>query len=47
MVLGAVGTLITGFWVGQLKAALIKKIFGFVIAVYGFYELFTKKSNNK
>ena len=42
MVLGAVGTLITGFWVGQLKAALIKKIFGFVIAVYGAFELFRR-----
>ena len=42
MVLGAVGTLITGFWVGQLKADLIKKIFGFVIAVYGAFELFRR-----
>ena len=43
MILGAVGTLVTGFWVGQLKAELIKKLFGGVIVIYGFYELFCKR----
>lgn len=46
MVLGAVGTLITGFWVGQMKAELIKKLFGFVIVIYGFYELFWNRGKN-
>ena len=45
-VLGAVSTLITGFWVGQLKAELIKKLFGFVIVIYGFYELFWNRGKN-
>ena len=43
MIFGAVGTIITGFWVGQLKAELIKSIFGFVIVFYGLYELFCRK----
>ena len=43
MVLGAIGTLITGFWVGQLKAELIKRFFGGVIIFYGLYELFCKR----
>lgn len=47
MALGALGTLVTGFWVGNLNAELIKKLFGGVIVVYGLYELFTKKQNNK
>lgn len=47
MLIGAVGTLITGFWVGQLKAALIKKFFGFIIVFYGGYELFSFKKRDK
>lgn len=43
MLLGAVGTLVTGIWVGHLKAELIKKLFGGVIVIYGLYELFCKK----
>ncbi len=43
MVLGALGTLVTGFWVGNLNAELVKKLFGGVIVVYGLYELFTQK----
>lgn len=43
MIFGAVGTIITGFWVGQLKSELIKSIFGFVIVFYGLYELFCRK----
>lgn len=45
MVLGAIATLVTGFWVGQLKGELIKKLFGFVIVIYGLYELFFQKQS--
>lgn len=43
MVLGAIGTLVTGFWVGHMRAELIKRLFGVVIVIYGFYELFWNK----
>ena len=45
MVLGAIGTLVTGFWVGHLQAELIKKLFGGVIIAYGLYELFFGKTS--
>ena len=47
MMLGAIATLVTGFWVGRLKGELIKKLFGGVIVIYGLYELFFQKSNKK
>ena len=43
MIFGVVGTLISGWLVGFLKAELVKKLFGGVIAFYGFYEIFFKK----
>lgn len=43
MIIGAVGTIITGFWVGHIKTELIKNIFGFVIVFYGLNELFCRK----
>lgn len=47
MVFGAIGTLISSFFVGMLNANFIKIIFGLVIVVYGFYEIFGKdKAHN-
>lgn len=43
MIFGTIGTLISGFWVGFLKAELVKRLFGVVIVFYGIYELFCKK----
>lgn len=43
MVFGAVGTLLAGFFIGMIKADLIKKIFGVVIVGYGLYEIFGKR----
>ncbi|MBO5105283.1 MAG: sulfite exporter TauE/SafE family protein [Clostridia bacterium] len=47
MIFGAIGTLVTGFWVGNLNSELVKKLFGIVIVFYGLYELFAQKSTNK
>lgn len=40
MIFGIIGTLFSGWLVGYFNAGLIKKLFGGVIAIYGFYELF-------
>jgi uncharacterized membrane protein YfcA len=47
MMLGVIGTVLTSFWVGHLNSHLIKKIFGLVIALYGFYELFSRGKSFK
>lgn len=47
MMFGVIGTVLTSFWVGHLNSYLIKKIFGLVIALYGFYELFSRGKSFK
>lgn len=43
MIFGVIGTLVSGWLVGLFSAELVKRLFGGVIAVYGFYEIFGKK----
>jgi len=47
MIFGAVGTLISGFFVGRLNADFIKRLFGVVIVFYGLYEIFKRKPTKK
>ena len=45
MLFGAVGALISSFFIGMLKAEIVKKIFGVLIISYGLYEIFFKKDS--